>query len=281
MELDRSKYGYVYRIRNNVNGKTYIGQRKLSRDKTWTQYMGSGRMISHAIKKYGVENFSKEFICYASSKEELRILESDAILQEHLIGKAEYNIAGVDNALKVRISELEFTDDQLLSWYFDDELTYEEIAFKLNCSLTTVHRYMLKFRETDSRFDAIPKNGRQVVDPEHLAEISKRAHRKVVCEICTLEISFLNYERHFAACSQPDYVDGYRKHKCQYDGCETLIFKKNNHCSLHKVPLNGFQGIANPNSVKKGGLVASHNRWHVKRGIVKDGCELCSEIKLS
>lgn len=30
-----------------------------------------------------------------------------------------------------------------------------------------------------------------------------------------------------------------------------------------------------PEGAKKGGLVATHNRWHVARFIIKDDCEYC------
>lgn len=69
-------YGYVYEIVNNINGKTYIGQRKLSLDTSWDDYYGSGRLIKQAIKKYGKENFSKYLLIYSYSREELNEKES-------------------------------------------------------------------------------------------------------------------------------------------------------------------------------------------------------------
>jgi group I intron endonuclease len=51
----------VYRIKNNINGKFYIGYTKLSLNKRWKLHINSGsnRMpIYRAIQKYGHENFT-------------------------------------------------------------------------------------------------------------------------------------------------------------------------------------------------------------------------------
>lgn len=87
-------YGYVYEIVNTVNGKTYVGCRKLSCDKRWRQYMGSGRSIRAAIKKYGQDKFVKRFLGYASTREELFELEFVTIssLKEEDGLRASYNI---------------------------------------------------------------------------------------------------------------------------------------------------------------------------------------------
>ena len=83
---------YIYKITNLVNGKTYIGQHKYK--KLNDRYMGSGKLIKLAIKKYGIENFKKDIIEFNIPTLELaNDFEQMYILFERTKGKAEYNIA--------------------------------------------------------------------------------------------------------------------------------------------------------------------------------------------
>lgn len=76
------KYGFIYITTNNINGKKYIGQRKIAGNSTDESYIGSGVAFLEAVKMYGKENFTREIICYAYSQEELDSLE-EAIIAEH------------------------------------------------------------------------------------------------------------------------------------------------------------------------------------------------------
>jgi group I intron endonuclease len=50
----------VYRTTNLVNGKFYIGVHKTEEPND--SYLGSGKYLQRAVKKYGVENFKKEVL---------------------------------------------------------------------------------------------------------------------------------------------------------------------------------------------------------------------------
>lgn len=84
---------YIYLIVNKVNGKTYVGQRKSSKEWYEDKYMGSGRLLGLAKKKYGIENFEKFLIQYCYSKEETNKAERFWIAEYRKRGKAEYNLA--------------------------------------------------------------------------------------------------------------------------------------------------------------------------------------------
>ena len=64
-------YGFVYVTTNLINGKRYIGQKKISnrRYDYYDKYLGSGKILINAIKLYG-----------AYSQDELDQLETELIL---------------------------------------------------------------------------------------------------------------------------------------------------------------------------------------------------------
>ena len=84
---------YIYLIVNKVNGKTYVGQRKSSKEWYDDSYMGSGKRLRLAKQKYGIENFEKFLIQYCYSKEETDKAERFWIAEYRSRGKAEYNIS--------------------------------------------------------------------------------------------------------------------------------------------------------------------------------------------
>ena len=87
-------YGYIYLTINKINHKTYVGQKKL-KNKNWDKdnYLGSGKLIKCAIKKYGKKNFEKFLIQFCYSKEELDKQEIFWIAEYRKRGLAQYNIA--------------------------------------------------------------------------------------------------------------------------------------------------------------------------------------------
>lgn len=69
-------YGYVYKITNLVNGRTYVGQHKYSGyPKIDSNYHGGGRLIKEAFKEFGRENFKEEILEWVVSKQEANLRE--------------------------------------------------------------------------------------------------------------------------------------------------------------------------------------------------------------
>lgn len=121
-------YGYIYEIKNNLNGHTYIGKHKCSAVNDY--YMGSGVILHLAYKKYGIWNFTKRIIQYSPTLENLNRSEELWIDFYKGIGKAEYNIAdgGDGGDIYNCLSEdkkAEFRRKQSEAWNYDKHFTEE------------------------------------------------------------------------------------------------------------------------------------------------------------
>jgi len=113
---------YLYEIKNNLNGKIYVGVHKTN--DLNDGYMGSGKVINAAIKKYGIENFTKVRLeqfadataMYAREKE---VVTDEFLLQENVynlrrggsggfdyINKNKYNNLGYEKSIESRIESL-------------------------------------------------------------------------------------------------------------------------------------------------------------------------------
>ncbi len=66
-------HGYIYRTTNLLNNKVYIGQKKSAN--FIPMYLGSGKLIGRAIRKYGIKFFKVEFLAEAHNQKSLDILE--------------------------------------------------------------------------------------------------------------------------------------------------------------------------------------------------------------
>lgn len=71
------KFGYVYKITNNITGEFYVGKRENSKDvKSHNIYMGSSNYIKQQIEEYGEENFTKTILKECDSSDQLFNVES-------------------------------------------------------------------------------------------------------------------------------------------------------------------------------------------------------------
>lgn len=77
----------VYQTTNKLNGKRYIGAHRTPNIDDG--YMGSGRLLAMSIRKYGLENFTREILGSYPSSDEMFAAEIRLIVEM----KPEYNIA--------------------------------------------------------------------------------------------------------------------------------------------------------------------------------------------
>ena len=63
--------GYIYRTTNLINNKIYIGQHKYDKQEIDKSYLGSGKLLLEAIKKYGRNNFDCEILDWCETQQDL------------------------------------------------------------------------------------------------------------------------------------------------------------------------------------------------------------------
>ena len=85
-------YYYVYQITNLNNGKIYVGKHKSAKHPFENGYFGSGKQITAAIKKYGVDNFKKEVLCYCDDAYEMAVKESEIVTEDFVKRSDTYNM---------------------------------------------------------------------------------------------------------------------------------------------------------------------------------------------
>jgi hypothetical protein len=81
---------YLYEIKNTVNGKIYVGvhKTKLLDD----GYMGSGKVIANAIRKYGIEHFTKTILETFDNPADMFAKEKEVVNDEFLTRTDVYNL---------------------------------------------------------------------------------------------------------------------------------------------------------------------------------------------
>jgi group I intron endonuclease len=76
----------IYKITNNLNDKFYVGKHKTI--DLNDGYMGSGKLIKHAIEKYGLENFTKEILHVFDNEEDMNNKEKALVV----LSEESYNL---------------------------------------------------------------------------------------------------------------------------------------------------------------------------------------------
>jgi hypothetical protein len=85
------QFHYVYITTNLINGKQYVGDH--STDNLDDDYLGSGKLISKAIHKYGKHNFKKEILESFNIKEKAFITQEKYIQKFNTLIPNGYNIS--------------------------------------------------------------------------------------------------------------------------------------------------------------------------------------------
>lgn len=81
---------YLYEVRNNLDGKIYVGVHKT--EDMNDGYMGSGKVIRSAIKKHGIGNFSKVILETFTTSDAMYAKEAEIVTEDFLSRSDTYNV---------------------------------------------------------------------------------------------------------------------------------------------------------------------------------------------
>lgn len=85
-------YGYIYYVRNEINGVMYIGKVTCNQLFYWPGYKGSGIELQKAFQEFGRENFSIYYLASAQDGDELSWLEKYYLKYYHIPNEHFYNM---------------------------------------------------------------------------------------------------------------------------------------------------------------------------------------------
>lgn len=86
------KLNYVYLTTNLISGKQYVGDHTIN-PKERKYYIGSGKALKNAIKKYGRQMFFKEILEWFPTKDEAFIAQKNYIEKFNTLIPNGYNIS--------------------------------------------------------------------------------------------------------------------------------------------------------------------------------------------
>lgn len=83
--------GFIYETTNLITGKKYIGKRQTNWNPNEVNaYLGSSRLLKEDIEKYSRENFKREVLDTAETKEELAKLEIKHLRDNNVVDRDDY-----------------------------------------------------------------------------------------------------------------------------------------------------------------------------------------------
>lgn len=116
----------IYKVTCTINGMIYIGYH--STDNINDDYLGSGKYLLSAIKKYGRENFNKEILHIFENKKDALLKEAEIVNREFIRRKDTYNLKiGGEGGWDYINNELSKDIDHMVKKYEKASVTLKEL----------------------------------------------------------------------------------------------------------------------------------------------------------
>lgn len=80
----------IYKTTNKITGDIYIGKHQT--DNLSDDYIGSGKILKQAIRKYGIKNFEKEILFQFNCEADMNSKEAELVTEEFCLREDTYNL---------------------------------------------------------------------------------------------------------------------------------------------------------------------------------------------
>lgn len=261
---------YIYEIKNNINYKTYIGQRKCPVNKipeTDIYYMGSGTYLANAKKKYGLQNFTKKVIAICETSQNADILEKVFISLYRAEGKAEYNMADGGVSHFTMSDEIKMKCSKIRKKYLQEHPEIREKISKANKGRKHTEEFKRKISEMNK--------GRKM-SAEAIEKISKVNKGRKLSEETKEKMRQANLGKHLSEETKRKISESNKGKKMSKESIEKM--KKNNKGSLGKHWNLSSETKKNQSESKKGiSTKWVKNTYWFNNGKINIRCEVCPE----
>lgn len=230
-EVAPTESGYyftIYQITNLINGKIYIGKNKTKN--LLNDYLGSGKLLHLAYKKYGLENFEKKYLYFLTSENEMNNKEAEIVNEDFVARNDTYNMKlGGDGSWS-------YINEQRKSWTDEEKKQYaEKISNKVSKYTQSEERRELS-RQIRITYNKSLKGKKRPevshnITPETRKKLSNHTYQQMkehpICWIRNIKTGELKCQQ-----KEKDIPEGFitviEYNKIMYEQ------KRNNYCGLSK-----------------------------------------------
>ncbi|CAL9993273.1 homing endonuclease [Vibrio phage D480] len=192
----------VYQITNLINNKIYVG--KHSTENIHDEYMGSGKLLLRAIKKYGKENFTKDILFVSLDEKDAYKAEHEIVNEDFVLREDTYNLkvgglggsSGIESPCKGR----QLSEDTKLKMRKSKQFSQKHLDY-LSTKLSEYNKSRQGVQRDDLKGNSNPMHRGNWHTPHGIFETSSEAACAIKCSQSTI----------VRRCKNPNFEDWYIK----------------------------------------------------------------------